>query len=933
MRTRTSLLVMPLLAMTVFAACGDGGDTAGDVAGKGGGENSTGLPEAGDPNDPTQPGGPVKPLTQPSRGSTVSLTEDDKRAVVVNTDVGTASVFAIDYPANALPTIKKIGEVAVGAEPVKAVVHPNGNQAFVVSRKDQKVVRIDDLGTAPKKGAEVAVGSEPTGIAIEPTGKTIWVTNWVDGTVMGIATDTMTVTTTIDLNATLAASGFLGQGLTSRPAMSHPRAIAMTNNANDVDNDETLYVTEFYAMQKVPLDATGSNADVAKVGIVYKIPLGTKKAQVIELPPMADTGYKDINGGVSGCFPNQLYSIVVQGAFGYVTSVCASPKGPGGLSLGPVFAACTSDATCPGAAVGSCVAGKCATNCTTDTQCGVNGGKCSAGVCAPNGAGVHASNISAVSVIDLGAAKTIATVNLPLEFETYYGTLGTPDDANRRLPLNPFDIGFVPGTVTAYLPSSGTDAVFRVDFDATYAAQTIQSVGNAKAPFINLAPAGVDPSYVGRVPTGIAVAHKVRTDGTQTRYAFVANFATRNLSVIDLENQEVAGLSAGTPVAAASASMPDDPAAADVLEGKRMFFTGLGRWSVKGQGYMACVNCHGDGLSDNVTQQGGRGWRQIPSLEATFNKKDPTDYRVNSWSAVQDELPDHEGAIRSFMGGVGLIVKNTNLDYTSRLDVAGETGLNGSSWTVADPSNPAGYPVANAIDDFKKLAAFFKTIRSPRAATNLDQAKVAAGKELFQQGGCQGCHGGDTWTISRVFYTPEPTGTLAAQLKATSWGPAATAAGFPASLFPAVTPSMQMMRYAGPTPTSFDQITCAIRPVGTYGVAEPEVGVVELRSDNVTAAQGNEPDGKGYNVPSLLGMSTGAPYLHAGQVRTLEALFGEPFSGHFRAINPTFLDAADPERAEKVSALIQFILSIDNDSPTIAIPPLGPQGGVLCAKP
>jgi cytochrome c peroxidase len=917
--------------MTWLAACSGGGE---DVAGGAGGPPSpTDESEGGTMTMPPPGGGVVKPLTQPSRGSTVSLSEDDTRAVVVNTDIGTASVFAIDYAAGVLPAVTKVGDVPVGAEPVQVVMHPNGTSAFVVARKDQKVVRIDDLGTAPKKGAEVAVGSEPTGIAIEPNGKMIWVTNWIDGTVMGIATDTMKVTTTIDLNAALAASGLLGQGITARPSLSHPRAIAMTNNGNNIDNDEVLYVTEFYAMQKVPLDATGSNADTAKVGVVYKIPLATKTAQVIELPPMKDTGYKDINNGVSGCFPNQLSSIVIQGGFGYVTSVCASPKGPGGLSLGPAFAACSTDTTCPGAVAGSCVASKCTTNCTVDTQCGANGGKCNAGVCAPNGAGVHASNVSAVSIIDLGGNKTIATVNLPKEFETYYNTLGTPDDANRRLPLNPLDIGFVPGTVTAYFPSSGTDAVFRVDFDATYAAETITSVGNAKNPFINLAPAGVDPSHVGRVPTGIAVAHKTRTEGSQTRFAFVANYATRNLSVVDLANQELAGLSAGTPVTATSAPMPDDPAAAAVLEGRRLFVTGLGRWSVKGQGYMACVNCHGDGLSDNVTHSSGRGWRQIPSLEATFNKKDPTDYRVNSWSAVQDELTDHEGAVRSLMGGVGLIVKNTSLDYTSRLDVAGQSGLSGTSAMVADPSNPGGFPVANAIDDWQMLTAYIKTIRSPRRASNLDATKVAAGKELFTQAGCQGCHGGDTWTISRVFYKPEPTGTLAAQLKTTSWGGAATAAGFPSSLFPAQTPAMQTMRYAGTAASSFDQITCAIRPVGTFGVAEPEVGVVELRSDGVTAAQGNELDGKGYNVPSLLGMATGAPYLHAGQVRTLEALFGEPFAQHFRAINPAFLAASDPQRAEKVSQLVQFILSIDNDAPTIAVPPLGPQGGVLCAKP
>lgn len=927
MRYRTRMLVMPLLTISWLAACG-GED---DGAGGGGPPPATDQPEGGPITPP--PGGPVKPLTQPSRGSTVSLSEDDTRAVVVNTDVGTASVFAIDYAAGVLPTVKKTGEVPVGAEPVQVVLHPNGSSAFVIARKDQKLVRIDDLGTAPKKGAEVAVGSEPTGIAIEPNGKMVWVTNWIDGTVMGIATDTMKVTTTIDLNATLAASGLLGQSIAARPALSHPRSIAMTNNGNDIDNDETLWVTEFYAMQKVPLDATGSNADVAKVGVVYKIPLATKIPKVIELPPMVDMGYQDINNGVAGCFPNQLSSIVIQGGFGYVSSVCASPRAPGGLFLGPAFATCATDATCPGAAVGSCVATKCTTNCTTDTQCGVNGGKCNAGVCAANAAGVRATNVSAVSIIDLGGNKTIATVNLPKEFDAYYSGLGTPDDANRRLPLNPLDVGFVPGTVTAYFPSSGTDAVFRVNFDATYAAATIESIGDAKNPFINLAPAGVDPSHVGRVPTGIAVAHKTRTEGSQTRFAFVANYATRNLSVIDLANQELAGLSAGTPVTAESARMPDEPVAAAVLEGKRMFLTGLGRWSFKGQGAMACVNCHGDGLSDNVTSQGGRGWRQIPTLEATFNKKDPTDYRINSWSAVQDELTDHEGAIRNLMGGVGAIVKNMALDNSSRLDVAGQTGLNGTSWMVADPANPGAFPVASVLDDWKKIAAYVKTIRSPRRASNLDPAKVATGKELFTQAGCQGCHGGDTWTISRVFYTPEPTGVLSTQLKTTSWGSAATAAGFPTSLLPAVTPAMQMMRYAGAVPASFDQVTCAIRPVGTFGVAEPDVGVVELRTDGVTPAQGNEPDGKGYNVPSLLGMATGAPYLHAGQVRTLEALFGEAFALHFRAINPAFLAAADPQRAEKVSALIQFVLSIDNDAPTIAIPPLGPQGGVLCAKP
>ena len=69
----------------------------------------------------------------------------------------------------------------------------------------------------------------------------------------------------------------------------------------------------------------------------------------------------------------------------------------------------------------------------------------------------------------------------------------------------------------------------------------------------------------------------------------VANEATRNLQVLDLTKQEIAGLSDGTPVAAASAAMPATAREADSLEGKRMFVTGVGRWSFRGQAIAACA--------------------------------------------------------------------------------------------------------------------------------------------------------------------------------------------------------------------------------------------------------------------------------------------------------------------------------------------------------
>ena len=56
----------------------------------------------------------------------------------------------------------------------------------------------------------------------------------------------------------------------------------------------------------------------------------------------------------------------------------------------------------------------------------------------------------------------------------------------------------------------------------------------------------------------------------------------------------------------------------------------------------------------------------------------------------------------------------------------------------------------------------------------------------------------------------------------------------------------------------------------------------------------NDPKaGIGYNVPSLLGVATGAPFLHAGNARTLEALFDTTFATHTRALAPNFLTEND----------------------------------------
>jgi hypothetical protein len=1010
MHTRSVLALGVSVSLVALAGCSEGGGAASitqpDAShGDGGG---LGLSDASTSPDSTSPteAGPPKVLAGASHGSTIALTGDDSRLIVANHDVGTASVFSIDYASNALPTLTKLAELAVGGEPSAVAVHPDGDTAFVLSRLDQKLFKITGISSStPVVAGSVAVGSEPTGLALTPLGKTVWVANWVDGTVMGVASDTMTVTSTIDLNAALAAAPYLGAGLKSRPALAHPRAIAITNNLDMIENDETLYVTEYFAQQKVPLASDGSNADTAKVGIVYKIPLSTKAVSLIELPPMTDMGFQDHNGGTAGCFPNQLRSINILGAFAFVSSVCASPKAPLGVFTGPAALPCKADATCPGAAAGSCagitkgtcsgtgtasgdggvtggtacaadtdclpgmaagscvafVSGTCTTTCASNAVCGMVGGQCLpttgtdpsvGGTCAPNPSDVKTVTAPVISIIDLGGGKAFSNVNLAKEFSKYYDSMNTPDDATRRLPLLPSDIGFVLGTttVTAYFPAYGADAVFRVDFDGNYSDPTkpILRVGDPKNqnPFMSVASTGLNVSQNGQLPTGIAVARATHTANSTVRYAYVANDDTRNVTVLDLDAQEIAGLSAGTPTTATASAPATDAAEIAKLEGKRLFVTGLGRWSWNGQAWQGCLNCHGDGLTDNVTWYLGRGPRQSPNLDGSYVKGaaatgNQTDYRINSWEGVQDEISDHEAAIRTFSGGVGAIVKDQSLSFASRLNPPNQTGLNGSSLAVADTSNPESLTTPSVLDDWKQIVAWARIVRSPRRPTNLDAAKVTAGQSLFAAANCQGCHGGPLWTVSQVFYQPDPTGVINNKLKTQSWSTAAHMSGFPSALFPVsdtlpmppagTTYSGQTMRYSGNKASLFDSLTCALRPVGTFGVAQTEAGIAELRADMVTKAQGGDPDVNGFNIPPLLNAMTGAPYFHAGNALTLEAMFSPTFQAHYQALAPDFLGADDAQRADHVAELIQFVLSIDGDTTPMPIPALGPSGGVLCS--
>jgi mono/diheme cytochrome c family protein len=425
------------------------------------------------------------------------------------------------------------------------------------------------------------------------------------------------------------------------------------------------------------------------------------------------------------------------------------------------------------------------------------------------------------------------------------------------------------------------------------------------------------------------------------RFAFVANDVSRNVSVIDFNTQAVAGDKPENAIVARSAALPSENSTEDkVRKGKRFFNTATGRWSLKGQGWNGCQSCHMDGLSDNVTWFFARGPRQSTSLEGSFSKKDPTDQRLFNWTAIVDEIADFEGNTRGISGGVGAIVHTkptppagpTNADRIDPAAIggAGAAGLNGSIEDVVDLSNPLGLAQKNVLSDWEEIKAYVQQVRAPRKPSNLDGAKITAGRQLFlADGSCQGCHGGDKWTISRKFY--DASASTNAALNGAAW---TAPAGYPVALLPAA--DQRFMRFASGDVANLDQIQCILRPVGTFGKADGLLGKGnELRANMTAVGQGNEPNGKGFNPPSLLGVQVGAPFLHAGGAATLESLFAPTFKEHYQALAPNLFTEADPaERAAKVEQLVQFLLSIDSDASTVATPAAaGAQGGDFCAAP
>ena len=864
------------------------------AAGGGGGGADAPQPSAGAPADPA-------PAGQAQTGSAIAISPDDSVAVVVNRDVGSLSVLALGYDKEALTelSLKKELPLGPGSEPYQVVLSPDGKNAYVILRRDQELLKIGSLASDPEIEGRVRVGSEPTGLALDAAGRKAFVANWNDGTLQVVDTENMKVLRTVDLNAALVEAGYLGE-VKSRPALAHPRSVVVGAAA--------LYVSEFFAQQLESELPDGSNADTRKVGVVYKITLPDYTVSTIRLAALKDMGFRDERNGVAGCHPNQVLSLAINNGYVYALSVCASPEGPLGVKV--TTTACATAADCGSLIEPACVA----------PFAGADGNVC------VDLASVKTTTAPVLSIIDIKAAAEIdsSPVSLNARFAALYRSLAT-EDAPQRFPLFASEVVFVPGTTVGYVSANGSDAVFRFQTTPTGEVMTVGATTNN---FVDLHPAGIAAEKAGKNPIGMAIAHEHK------KVALVANEVSRNVSGLDFNTQTLAG-GTSDPRVVASAPLPVAGSDAErVLRGKRFFNTGTARWSLRGQGWGACQSCHADGLTDNVTWYFARGPRQSTSLDGSFASQHPDDQRIFNWTAINDEVADFEANTRGVSGGVGAIVSelSTPPSTSDRIDFQGlgHAALSGTSERAADPENPLGLAQAPRLNDWNDIEKYMQSIRSPRAPSNLDVAQVEAGRALFSdQAKCQGCHGGEKWTVSRRFYTPDTA------LNDTLEGaPLTLSPDFPTALLPAR--ENQTLRFNGGNVAAFDQILCVLRPVGTFNIAEEGVGIAELRADMTTVAQGDgnpAGEGRGFNVPSLLGLASGAPYLHAGNARTLEALFNDRFAQHHQALSANFLTETDRDERERlISSLVQFLLSIDESTAYPGLPGTGSSGGSLCPQ-
>lgn len=227
---------------------------------------------------------------------------------------------------------------------------------------------------------------------------------------------------------------------------------------------------------------------------------------------------------------------------------------------------------------------------------------------------------------------------------------------------------------------------------------------------------------VGFAPQGVAVSD----DGTTV---YVNNFMSRSLGVYDLQALLELGQLKVDPIATVN-SVASEKLTPQVLLGKKLFYDAFDPRLARDR-YMSCASCHNDGGQDGRVWDltgFGEGLRNTIALRGRAGMGQG----FLHWSNNFDEVQDFEGQIRALAGGTGLM---SDADFSTR-------------------TQPLGTPVkAGRSTDLDALAAYVTSLAqfeaSPfRSSSGALTSQGSAGRTVFSNKGCAGCHGGTAFTNS-----------------------------------------------------------------------------------------------------------------------------------------------------------------------------------------
>src|SRR5262245_19182861 len=538
----------------------------------------------------------------PRQSSPIALSSDNHVLVNVNPDGNSISVFDVT---NNAPL--KTAEIPVGVDPSSVAIHPTLPVAYVTNSFDGtlSVVNLDQ-----KRVTEVVpVGAEPAAVVLGPNGTRLYVANSSSNNLM--------VFDTIPSRPALIATIDLS------PFGTAPRAIAVTNNGDAADTDETIFVAMFYAQLRPGKTFVQEGQDDQREGRVVAISAATHSPlggpNPIVLAPQAVTGF-NANGKLApapgqvpavaqanpqtfttptGAFPNQLAAIAIHPLqnFTYVVSTGASPNGPFRFNV--------------------------------------------------NAQGL-VSLFNTSTRLEITAAQTDPSVRRTAPLNLNQGiNLGTTPFP-RLFLTNPVAMSWRPNGTDAWIVVQQADLVVRLTADGSGIPTVENPLVAGPSTLVRVDLQSVNsPLIKGKAPRGIVI------NSTGTR-AYVFNFVSRSVSTIDISTATAPSV-VGT--ALASRLPKEGSARADALLGAELFYTGRGAdGRMSSEAWGGCIVCHPGGRSDNVTWMFDTGPRQTIALDGMFDKRGPHALqRILNWSAVRDEGQDFELNTRNVFGGRGLI--------------------------------------------------------------------------------------------------------------------------------------------------------------------------------------------------------------------------------------------------------------------------------------